>query len=161
MLTKDPVQSSQVSRTFIRHGGQFFDQIHARQPSIVNCWVSRHSCQMVEMEGKALSELLRPQFGESLTSILGWFSLENVYEEAHRTAPFLCQLLGQVGRVGVYVQDTNSSDMDIDSDSDTEFNTSTSGETPRRKKDLVSWSAGILTSGCGPSQSVASSRLRE
>ncbi|TDL14454.1 hypothetical protein BD410DRAFT_683998, partial [Rickenella mellea] len=95
--SKDQQLAAQVSRMLGSHGEEILDLIRKRRPDIAESWAHRVTNEVYAAEAKEVANLLRPESGKSVSSLLESFSLEEMLSECKRVAPNFCAVLNSVG----------------------------------------------------------------
>jgi hypothetical protein len=99
--------SRQASHLMGEHGDNLLNLIHAKRPEVVEKWALKVSLPIIAAEGKALSDLLRPDRTKTFSSRLETWSLEKMLSEAMIAAPNLCELLMLMGMTSDIGRDDN------------------------------------------------------
>ncbi|KLO05473.1 hypothetical protein SCHPADRAFT_862359, partial [Schizopora paradoxa] len=97
LRTKDPHESSWVSRTLGTHGKDILHEIKRRQPEVVQSWIDDDLQKQYEKEGRKLAARLRQNKEKSISACLEEFNLASIMSDVQKCAPGLWKVLTSIG----------------------------------------------------------------
>lgn len=87
-----------VSNMLGHHSEAILERIRQRQPNLILSWALNLTGESLAQEGQKLADHFRPAEGQSVSSSLDEFSLEQHMADAEAIVPSLCMILRKVSQ---------------------------------------------------------------